>query len=211
MSDVNWKSALTPLPLIAILRGIRPENARKIIDALYEAGFRAVEVPLNSPQPLKSLEIAAREFGDGLLVGGGTVLRPEDVHGVREAGGQFVVSPNTDPTVIAATKSLGLMSVPGVSTPSEAFTALKAGADILKAFPAEALPPKIIKAWRAVLPEELWLLPVGGITLETMAPYMAMGANGFGLGSSLFRPDFSSAEVSKQAQLFVSAYRSLIG
>ena len=207
---MDWKSALTPLPLFAILRGIRPENARKTIGALCEAGFRAVEVPLNSPQPLKSIEIAAREFADGLLVGAGTVLRPDDVQGVREAGGQFVVSPNTDPTVITATKSLGLLSVPGVNTPSEAFTALKAGADILKAFPAEALPPKIIKAWRAVLPEEIWLLPVGGITPEAMAPYLAVGADGFGLGSSLFRPEFTAVEVSKHARLFVSAYRSLM-
>jgi 2-dehydro-3-deoxyphosphogalactonate aldolase len=116
MKFVNWKPALTSLPLIAILRGIRPENASTIIGALCQAGFRAVEVPLNSPQPLKSIEIAAREFADDLLVGAGTVLRPKDVHGVREAGGQFIVSPNTDPEVITATKSLGLVSVPGVST-----------------------------------------------------------------------------------------------
>jgi 2-dehydro-3-deoxyphosphogalactonate aldolase len=208
MSVVDWKSELTPLPLIAILRGIRPENTRNIIGALCDAGFRAVEVPLNSPQPLKSIEIAAREFADSLLVGAGTVLRPDDVHGVREAGGQFVVSPNTDPTVITATKSLELVSVPGVCTPSEAFTALKAGADILKAFPAEALPPKIIKAWRAVLPEDTWVLPVGGITPDAMAPYLDVGADGFGLGSSLFRPDFSAVEVSKRAKIFVSAYQS---
>jgi 2-dehydro-3-deoxyphosphogalactonate aldolase len=209
MNDVDWKSALAPLPLVAILRGLQPENAQKIIGILCEAGIRVVEVPLNSPQPLKSIEIARREFGDDILVGAGTVLNPEDVQRVHDVGGQIVVSPNTDQTVIKATKSLGLVSIPGVSTPSEAFTALKAGADMLKLFPAEALPPIAIKAWRAVLPKDLWLLPVGGITPETMAPYLAVGAKGFGLGSSLFRPDFSSAQVAKHAQLFVSTYRSL--
>ena len=209
MTDVDWRSALAPLPLVAILRGLQPESAQKIIGILCEAGIRVVEVPLNSPQPLKSIEIARREFGDDILVGAGTVLNPEDVQRVHDVGGQIVVSPNTDQTVIKATKSLGLVSIPGVSTPSEAFTALKAGADMLKLFPAEALPPIAIKAWRAVLPKDLWLLPVGGITPETMAPYLAVGAKGFGLGSSLFRPDFSSAQVAKHAQLFVSTYRSL--
>ncbi|MDP6351144.1 MAG: 2-dehydro-3-deoxy-6-phosphogalactonate aldolase [Alphaproteobacteria bacterium] len=210
MNAIDLKSALAPLPLVAIVRGIQPQNVEEIFGALADAGFLSVEIPLNSPQPFKSIETARRAFGDDILVGAGTVLSPGDVQQVHDAGGQFVVSPNIDQSVIEATKSLGLSSIPGASTPSEAFTALNAGADMLKLFPAESLPPIVIKAWRAVLPKDLWLLPVGGITPETMAPYLAVGANGFGLGSSLFRPEFSSAKVAKQAQLFVSTYRSLM-
>ena len=206
------KSALSEqLPLVAILRGLEPANARAVFGALYDAGFVAVEVPLNSPEPLKSIEIAATAFGEEMLVGAGTVLAPDDVAEIRDAGGTFIVSPNMDTDVIAATKSAGLASLPGISTPTEAFAALKAGADMLKAFPAEGLPPEIIKAWRAVLPADAWLLPVGGITPERMAPYLAAGADGFGLGSAIFKPDWSAAEVGEKARAFVSAYRSLTG
>lgn len=204
------RSALSEhAPLVAILRGLEPANARAVFGALYDAGFVAVEVPLNSPEPLKSIEIGAAAFGEDLLVGAGTVLAPEDVAGIRDAGGQFVVSPNTDADVIGATKAAGLASLPGVSTPSEAFAALKAGADMLKAFPAEGLPPEIIKAWRAVLPADTWLLPVGGIMPERLAPYLAAGADGFGLGSAIFKPDWPAAEIGEKGRAFVAAYRAL--
>ncbi len=178
MNDIDWKSALAPLPLIAILRGLQSKNAQEIIGIFCDAGFCVAEVPLNSPQPLKSIEIARREFGDDILVGAGTVLNPEDVQRVHDVGGRIVVSPNTDQTVIKATKSLGMVSIPGVSSPSEAFTALKAGADMLKLFPADALPPTVVKAWRAVLPKDLWLLPVGGITPAFLSWMVFLGGTG---------------------------------
>ena len=196
-------------PLVAILRGLEPANAKAVFGALYDAGFVVIEVPLNSPEPLKSIEIAATAFGEEMLVGAGTVLAPDDVVRIRDAGGTFVVSPNMNADVIAATKAAGLASMPGVSTPTEAFAALTAGADMLKAFPAEALPPEIIKAWRAVLPADTWLLPVGGITSERMAPYLAAGADGFGLGSAIFKPGWSATEVGEKARDFVAAYRAV--
>jgi len=207
MSD-TWKSVLAPLPLIAILRGLRPENAESIVGALRDAGFRAVEVPLNSPEPLKSIEIAQRAFGEDMLVGAGTVLSLRDVLQVRDAGGRMIVSPNADEAVIKATKSLNLISIPGVATPSEAFAAYGAGADMLKLFPAEILPPVAVKAWRAVLPPDLWLFAVGGINPQNMAPYLAAGANGFGLGSALFKSDLTADDVAGNAEKFISAYRS---
>ena len=210
MNIIEWKTVLNALPYIAILRGLTPENAIQIIGALHDAGFRAVEIPFNSPEPLKSLESAVAKFGDDLLLGGGTVLTSEEVTSVYNAGGSFVVSPNSNHNVIKTTKSFGMVSIPGVSTPSEAFAAVNAGADALKLFPAESLPPVVVKAWRAVLPEDLWLLPVGGITPALVAPYLAAGANGFGLGSSLFRSEWSTNEVVRAAETFVSAYRSLV-
>ena len=210
MNIIEWKTVLNALPYIAILRGLTPENTIQIIGALHDAGFRAVEIPFNSPEPLKSLESAVAKFGDDLLLGGGTVLTSEEVTSVYNAGGRFVVSPNSNHNVIKTTKSFGMVSIPGVSTPSEAFAAVNAGADALKLFPAENLPPVVVKAWRAVLPEDLWLLPVGGITPALVAPYLAAGANGFGLGSSLFQNHWSKNEVGRSAEMFVSAYRSLV-
>ena len=210
MNIIEWKTVFNALPYIAILRGLTPENAIQIIGALHDAGFRAVEIPFNSPEPLKSLESAVARFGDDLLLGGGTVLTSEDVTSIYNAGGRFVVSPNSNHNVIKTTKSFGMVSIPGVSTPSEAFAAVNAGADALKLFPAENLPPVVVKAWRAVLPENLWLLPVGGITPALVAPYLAAGANGFGLGSSLFQNHWSKNEVVRSAEMFVSAYRSLV-
>ena len=210
MNIIEWKTVLNALPYIAILRGLTPENAIQIIGALHDAGFRAVEIPFNSPEPLKSLESAVAKFGDDLLLGGGTVLTSEEVTSVYNAGGRFVVSPNSNHNVIKTTKSFGMVSIPGVSTPSEAFAAVNAGADALKLFPAENLPPVVVKAWRAVLPEDLWLLPVGGITPALVAPYLAAGANGFGLGSSLFQNHWSKNEVVRSAEMFISAYRTLV-
>ena len=210
MNVFEWKEALAPLPYVAILRGLHPENTQTVIGKLCESDFRAVEIPFNSPDPLKSIEIAVREFGGDILVGGGTVLNSGDVKRVCDAGAQFVVSPNADQSVIETTKTLDMVSIPGVSTPTEAFAALQAGADILKLFPAENLPPLVVKSWRAVLPKELWLLPVGGITPEKISSYLTAGADAFGLGSSLFWSGSSSKDVAKSAQLFVSTYKSLL-
>ena len=210
MNVFKWKEALAPLPYVAILRGLQPENTQTVIGELCESNFRAVEIPFNSPDPLKSIEIAVREFGGDILVGGGTVLNSGDVKRVCDAGAQFLVSPNADQSVIETTKTLDMVSIPGVSTPTEAFAALQAGADILKLFPAENLPPLVVKSWRAVLPKELWLLPVGGITPEKISSYLTAGADAFGLGSSLFRSGSSSKDVAKSAQLFVSTYKSLL-
>ena len=210
MNVFEWKEALAPLPYFAILRGLQPENTQTVIGELCESNFRAVEIPFNSPDPLKSIEIAVRKFGGDILFGGGTVLNSGDVKRVCDAGAQFVVSPNADQSVIETTKTLDMVSIPGVSTPTEAFAALQAGADILKLFPAENLPPLVVKSWRAVLPKELWLLPVGGITPEKISSYLTAGADAFGLGSSLFRSGSSSKDVAKSAQLFVSTYKSLL-
>jgi 2-dehydro-3-deoxyphosphogalactonate aldolase len=197
---------LAPLPLIAILRGIRPGEACVVGEALVAAGFIAIEVPLNSPEPLASIGQLAAACSERALIGAGTVLRPEQVGQVAAAGGRLIVMPHGDPAVIRAAKQRGLLCVPGVATPTEAFAALDAGADALKLFPAEALPPEVVKAWRAVLPPEVWLLPVGGIAPQTMAPYLAAGANGFGLGSALYRACTPTAEVAERARAFAETY-----
>jgi 2-dehydro-3-deoxyphosphogalactonate aldolase len=200
------QQSLARLPLIAILRGLRPDEAPGIGGALLEAGFCALEVPLNSPEPFESIRVLAKEVGR--LVGAGTVLRPDDVERVAKAGGRLVVMPHGDPSVIREAKRQDLLCVPGVATPSEAFAALDAGADALKLFPAEMLPPPVVKAWRAVLPKNLWLMPVGGITPEAMAPYLAAGADGFGLGSALYRAGMDRAAVSANAARFVQAFEA---
>jgi 2-dehydro-3-deoxyphosphogalactonate aldolase len=199
------QQSLARLPLIAILRGLRPDEAPGIGGALLEAGFCALEVPLTSPEPFESIRVLAEELGARALVGAGTVLRPDDVERVAKAGGRLVVMPHGDPSVIREAKRQDLLCVPGVATPSEAFAALDAGADALKLFPAEMLPPPVVKAWRTVLPKNLWLMPVGGITPEAMAPYLAAGADGFGLGSALYRAGMDPATVSANAARFVQA------
>jgi 2-dehydro-3-deoxyphosphogalactonate aldolase len=201
---------LAALPLIAILRGVRPDEAGAIGQALLEVGFRAIEVPLNSPQPLESIAALAAAFGERALIGAGTVLDAGAVPRIAAAGGRLVVMPHADRPIIGAAKAQGLLCIPGVATPTEALGALAAGADGLKLFPAEALPPAVIKAWRAVLPRDVWLLPVGGITPERMAPYLAAGADGFGLGSALYQPGFGVAEVGARAGAFATAYADLM-
>jgi 2-dehydro-3-deoxyphosphogalactonate aldolase len=197
------------LPLIAILRGVEPDEAVAIGQILIEAGFRAIEVPLNSPEPLRSIAALAGAFGERALVGAGTVLDPADVARVAAAGGRLIVMPHADHALIAAAKGRGLWCVPGAATPTEAFGARAAGADALKMFPAEALPPAVVKAWRAVLPQGLWLLPVGGITPERMGPYLAAGADGFGLGSALYQRGRTVAETAARAAAFAAAWRDL--
>jgi 2-dehydro-3-deoxyphosphogalactonate aldolase len=200
---------LAGLPLVAILRGVEPDAAVAMGQALTAAGLRAIEVPLNSPQPLHSIRALAEAFGERALIGAGTVLDPADVARIAAAGGRLIVMPHADHAVIRAAKAQGLLCVPGVATPSEAFGALAAGADALKLFPAEALPPGVVKAWRTVLPGDVWLLPVGGITPDAMAAYLAAGANGFGLGSALYQPGLSAAAVGARAERFAAAYREV--
>jgi 2-dehydro-3-deoxyphosphogalactonate aldolase len=207
MSDLT--PFLEKLPLIAVLRGIEPEESVAALEALTGAGFSIVEVPLNSPRPLESLRLLASHAAPDVLIGAGTVLTVEEVHGVAETGARLIVSPNADTAVIARAKSLGLLSVPGVATPSEALAALKAGADGLKMFPAETLPPAAVKAWLAVLPPGTALIPVGGITPESMAGYVGAGAVGFGIGSSLYKPGTTTAELREKATRFVSHYRQI--
>ncbi|HEX2082777.1 MAG TPA: 2-dehydro-3-deoxy-6-phosphogalactonate aldolase [Xanthomonadaceae bacterium] len=197
---------LQPLPLVAILRGLTPDEAPAIGAALVDAGFRILEVPLNSPRPLESIALLADAFGDLCLVGAGTVLTPAQVHDVADAGGRLIVMPHADTAVISAAHAAGLRCTPGVATPTEAFAALAAGADALKLFPAEQLPPPVLKAWRSVLPAGTALLPVGGITPERMAAYRAAGAAGFGIGSALYAPGTDAAEVARRAANFVDAW-----
>lgn len=200
---------LKDLPLIAILRGVTPDEIVAVGRALYDAGFRVIEIPLNSPQPFESIRRLTAELGDSCLIGAGTVLTEAQVAEVDAAGGRLIVSPNANLAVIRASKAAGLVSAPGVATPSEGFAALDAGADSLKLFPAEQLGPAVVKAWRAVFPKELALLPVGGITPDNMGPYVAAGANGFGLGSALYKPGLSAAQVSANAQAFAAGWRSV--
>jgi 2-dehydro-3-deoxyphosphogalactonate aldolase len=200
-----WQQAMQQLPLVAILRGISPAEAADVGQALWDAGWRLLEVPLNSPEPLKSIEILARRFPQA-LVGAGTVRSAAEVRQVQDSGGRIIVSPHCDARVIRAAVERGLLSLPGVMTPSEAFAALDAGATALKLFPAEMIPPAAVKAMRAVLPASLQLLPVGGIGPTTMAPYRAAGASGFGIGSALYKPGMDAAAVAASARAFADAW-----
>jgi 2-dehydro-3-deoxyphosphogalactonate aldolase len=203
----SLRTRFAACPLIAILRGVTPDEVEAIGGALVDAGISIIEVPLNSPDPLASIEKLAKRFGGEALIGAGTVLTTGQVMQVAGAGGRIIVSPNTDIEVIAATTQAGLVSAPGYFTPTEAFAALKAGAHVLKIFPAEGASPKVVKAHCAVLPREVPLLAVGGITPDRMAAYLAAGASGFGLGSALYRPGQSAGEVAAQARGFVAALR----
>jgi len=201
----RFHAHLEECPLVAILRGITPGEAESVGEALVEAGFRLIEVPLNSPRPLESIARLAARFGDVATVGAGTVTQVAQVTEVREAGGVLIVSPHVDERVIAAAAAAGLVSLPGFLTPTEGFAALRAGANALKLFPAEAATPAVLKAQRAVLPREVPILPVGGIDPERLAPWLAAGANGFGLGSALYRPGMTASDVSESAQRFAAA------
>ena len=200
---------LDPLPLVAVLRGIAPEEIPAIGGALVAHGFRILEVPLNSPRPFESIRLLAEHFGDRCLVGAGTVLAVDEVTQVSAAGGRLVVMPHGDTAVIREAKRQGRVCIPGVATPTEAFAALAAGADGLKMFPAEQLPAAALKAWRAVLPAAALVFPVGGIRPDNMGPYWAAGADGFGTGSNLYRPGMAVAEVEKAAAAYASAFRAL--
>lgn len=197
------------LPLIAVLRGITPEEIAPIGDALVEAGFRVLEVPLNSPRPFDSIAALAKRFGHDCLTGAGTVRDTADVTRILDAGGKLVVMPHADLAVVREAKRKRALVLPGVATPTEAFAALDAGADGLKMFPAEALPPPVLKAWRAVLPRSALVFPVGGIRPDTMAPYWEAGASGFGTGSNLYRPGAAPADVRAVAASYATAFRAL--
>lgn len=204
-----FRDYLAALALVAILRGLKPDDAVGVGEALVAAGFRIIEVPLNSPEPLRSIERLAGAFGDDALIGAGTVLDPDDVDRIRDAGGRLIVMPHSDAAVIRRARDLGLVCTPGVATPTEAFAALKNGADALKMFPAENMPPVVVKAWRAVLPKGTLLLPVGGIKPETMKGYLDAGADGFGLGSALFAPGLPVPEIAANARRFSVAWDRL--
>ena len=198
---------LDQCPLIAIIRGVTPDEVEAIGDALYEGGVRIIEVPLNSPDPFRSIERLSARLGDRALIGGGTVLRWSEVHDVQAAGGRLIVSPNTNSDVIAATTKANLVSCPGYFTPSEAFAALEAGATALKLFPAEEASPAVLKAQRAVLPKEVPVLVVGGVTPDNMQPWLNAGAHGFGLGSGLYKPGQSPAESLGKARAYVAGLK----
>lgn len=192
-------------PLVAIIRGVRPEEAVAIARALFEAGLRIIEVPLNSPGPFASIERIAAELDEDALVGAGTVLDPADVARVRDSGGRLIVSPNMNPAVIRATIESGLVSSPGIFTPTEAFAALEAGAHALKLFPAEAMSPKVVKALRAVLPRDVPLLIVGGVTPDSLTGWLEAGADGFGLGGGLYKPGQTAEATLSRARAYVEA------
>jgi 2-dehydro-3-deoxyphosphogalactonate aldolase len=200
---------LKPLPLVAVLRGISPPEIDGVADALVFAGFRIMEVTLNSPRPLDSIRALAARCGASALVGAGTVIDPADVARVKEAGGRLIVMPHADAAVIREAKRQGLLCVPGVSTPTEAFAALAAGADALKMFPAEALPPAALKAWRAVLPRDALVFAVGGMRPDNLAPYWEAGADGFGTGSNLYKPGTSADAVRDAAQAYARGVGAL--
>jgi len=195
-------------PLIAILRGIKPNEILTIGEVLIEAGFRIIEIPLNSPEALKSIELAANHFTKDILVGAGTVLNSDEVQQVSNAGGRLIVSPHADPAIVARTKALNLFAIPGFCSVTEAQSMIQCNADALKLFPAEGNPPETLKAIRAVLDQSIHILPVGGITPEKIAPYLKVGANGFGLGSALYRPGDKPNEVSSKARDFFNAMKA---
>lgn len=204
----DFDTAFAANPLIAILRGLRPDEAADTATALIGAGFTILEVPLNSPDPLDGIRrmVAA---APGAIVGAGTVLTADQVRAVADAGGRIIIAPNFDPRVAAEARRLGLSYCPGVGTVTEAFAALEAGAAALKLFPAEMIPPVAVKAMRAVLPRDARLLPVGGISPATMAGYVAAGADGFGLGSALYKPGQDAGATGQRARDFVAAWQGL--
>lgn len=202
------KQTLAKNGLIAILRGLHPSEAQAIGKVLYDAGFRTLEVPLNSPQPFESIRILRASLPADCLVGAGTVLTAQQVEQVKAAGGQVIVMPHSDPHVLRAAKAAGLYLSPGVATPTEAFAALAEGADVLKMFPAEQLGVAVVKAWLAVLPAGTMLIPVGGITPDNMQVFLDAGVSGFGLGSGLFKPGMSPDDVAVRAKAYMQAWNA---
>ena len=202
----KFAAAMRQLPLVAILRGLTPAEAPAVGDAIVEAGFRLLEVPLNSPEPLESIALLRKRFADA-LVGAGTVLDAQQVRAVHAAGGELIVSPNFNAEVVGEAARLGMVCLPGVMTPTEAFGALAAGATGLKLFPAELASPAVVKALLAVLPQGTPLMPVGGITPDNMDAWRAAGSAGFGIGSALYKPGKSAAAVHEDALRFVAAFQ----
>ncbi|MEO1102126.1 MAG: 2-dehydro-3-deoxy-6-phosphogalactonate aldolase [Pseudomonadota bacterium] len=207
---MTLSEALSAMPLVAVLRGMPPTEAIDVGRALQDAGFGMMEVPLNSPDAYTSIRLQADAYGDRAIVGAGTVLYPEEVARVADAGGTIIVSPNLNEEVVRATKRCGLIAVPGVMTPSEAFRALDAGADALKLFPGDGLSPQVVKAMRAVLPKDTVLLVTGGVDATNIGAWMAGGATGCGIGSSLYKPGKPLADVTADARRFADAARAVL-
>ncbi|HEY1447767.1 MAG TPA: 2-dehydro-3-deoxy-6-phosphogalactonate aldolase [Caulobacteraceae bacterium] len=205
---MTWDEVLRELPLIAILRGITPDEAADTAEALCGAGFRCLEVPLNSPSPLESIRRMRDAVGARAMIGAGTVLTAKAVAEAADAGAQIVIAPNTEPAVIAATRQAGMISLPGFHSPSEAFRAIDAGADALKLFPAEAAGPPVLKAIKAILPADMPVFPVGGITALAMRAWREAGAAGFGVGGALYTPGMTAEVVATRARSFIQAWRS---
>ena len=203
---MTLEDALNECGIVAILRGISPDEAIAVGQALFDAGVRVVEVPLNSPAPFLSIAKLVKEFAGRMIVGAGTVLTVQDVNMLKSAGGEICVSPDCNEVVIARAVELGMVPLPGVFTPTEAFAAIRAGATNLKLFPAEAASPAVIKAWKAVLPKNVKIYAVGGVTPENMGDWLAAGASGFGIGSSIYKPGMSVDAVREAAGKLVSAW-----
>ena len=204
----QFNAHMDSLPLVAILRGLKPEEALSVGQAIVNAGFHILEVPLNSPDPLRSIQILAEAFPLA-LVGAGTVTTPQQVRDIKAAGGQLIISPHLDDNVVCEAVKQGLVSMPGVATPSEAFRAIALGAHGLKLFPAEMISPAVVKSMRAVLPTHMKLIPVGGIGIHNMADYRKSGASGFGIGSALFAPGKAAQAVGESADAFVQAWKAI--
>jgi 2-dehydro-3-deoxyphosphogalactonate aldolase len=208
---ISFEQAAERCGIIAIIRGVTLDEVAGVGDALYEAGIRIVEVPLNSPDPFRSIAALAARFQDRMVVGAGTVLDVDSVDRVKSAGGQISVSPDCNPQVIARAVERGMVPLPGVFTPTEAFTAVRAGARHLKLFPAEAASPRTVKAWKAVLPRDVKLYAVGGVTPANMKDWADAGCSGFGIGSNIYKPGLSPQDVGKSARDFVAAWTELRG
>ena len=198
-------SAIEKHPLIAILRGIKPTEVVDVAEILIEKDFKIIEIPLNSPDPIRSIELLTHYFENHAIIGAGTVLDEASIRSIAEAGAKLVVMPNGNGIVVKAAKDRGLIVIPGIATPSEAFAMIEAGADALKLFPAEGIPPSVLKAMKAVLPSTVPILPVGGITPEKMNDYLKAGAIGFGLGSALYKPGMTLRDIRKNAEAFNQA------
>jgi 2-dehydro-3-deoxyphosphogalactonate aldolase len=208
---MNLEHALETCGIVAILRGVTPDEVVAVSQTLYDAGIRVVEVPLNSPEPFTSIEKLSKAFVDKMVVGAGTVLSVQDVNLLKAHGGQISVSPDCNEATISRAVELGMVPLPGVFTPTEAFAAIRAGAKHLKLFPAEVASPATIKAWKAVLPKHVKIYAVGGVTPDNMGDWLAAGASGFGIGSSIFKPGSSMAKISESAHSLVSAWKRAKG
>lgn len=208
---MEFKEAAESCGVVAILRGVKPSEVLEIGHALHGAGIRIVEVPLNSPDPFVSIAALADHFRDKLVVGAGTVLNVADIDNLKAAGGTISVSPDCNPEIIARAVSHGMTPLPGVFTPTEAFTAIRAGAAHLKLFPAEAASPVTVKAWKAVLPKHVAIYAVGGVTPSNMQAWADAGCAGFGIGSNIYKPGMTADDVREAAQNFVAAWNELKG
>lgn len=208
---MKLEDALEACGIVAILRGVTPDEVIAVSQTLYDAGIRVVEVPLNSPEPFVSIEKLSKTFADKMVVGAGTVLSVQEVNVLKAHGGEISVSPDCNEEVIARAVALGMEPLPGVFTPTEAFAAIHAGAKHLKLFPAEMASPATIKAWKAVLPKHVKIYAVGGVTPENMGDWLSAGASGFGIGSSLYKPGSNLVTVSESAHSLVSAWKRAKG